>query len=35
METKKVKAFGTESSEADLKQLQIDRRTVLAKDIEN
>jgi uncharacterized zinc-type alcohol dehydrogenase-like protein len=34
METKKVKAFGTESSEADLKQLQIDRRTVLAKDIE-
>ena len=29
-----VKAYGTESAEADLKQLQIDRRTVLEKDVE-
>jgi len=29
-----VKAFGTESAEADLKQLQIKRRTVLEKDVE-
>jgi len=34
MKTKSIKAYGTESAEADLKQLQIDRRTVLNKDIE-
>lgn len=34
MNTKAIKAFGTESAEADLKQLQINRRTVTEKDIE-
>ena len=34
MDTIAVKAFGTQSAEADLKQMQIDRRTVLEKDIE-
>lgn len=34
METIAVKAYGTEAADADLKQLQIDRRTVLPKDIE-
>ena len=29
-----VKAYGTESAEADLKQLQINRRTVTEKDVE-
>lgn len=29
-----VKAFGTEAPEADLKQLKIERREVLAKDVE-
>lgn len=34
METFKVKAFGAESSKADLKEMQIDRRTITPKDIE-
>ncbi|MDY2586591.1 NAD(P)-dependent alcohol dehydrogenase [Winogradskyella aquimaris] len=34
MKTKQVKAYGTESAEADLKALQIDRREALEKDIE-
>ncbi len=34
MNTKAIKAFGTESAEADLKQLQINRRTVTDKDVE-
>ncbi|MCB0399514.1 MAG: NAD(P)-dependent alcohol dehydrogenase [Winogradskyella sp.] len=34
MTTKQVKAYGTQSPEADLKELQIDRREVLNKDIE-
>ncbi|WP_369994563.1 NAD(P)-dependent alcohol dehydrogenase [Winogradskyella sp.] len=34
MKTKSVKAYGTESPEANLKQMQIDRREVLSKDIE-
>lgn len=34
MKTKQVKAYGTQSPEADLKELQIDRREVLSKDIE-
>lgn len=34
MKTKQVKAYGTQSPEADLKELQIDRREVLNKDIE-
>lgn len=34
MDIKTVKAFGTESPEADLKQLHIDRRMVSAKDVE-
>ena len=34
MNTKAIKAFGTESAEADLKQLQINRRTVTEKDVE-
>jgi len=34
MNTKTVKAYGTESAEADLKQLNINRRLVAAKDIE-
>ncbi|MBT8376512.1 MAG: NAD(P)-dependent alcohol dehydrogenase [Bacteroidia bacterium] len=34
MNTKSIKAYGTESAEADLKQLHIDRRTVLNRDVE-
>ncbi len=34
METKNVKAFGTEASDAPLKQMTIERRAVTAKDIE-
>jgi len=34
MNTKSIKAYGTETAEADLKQLQIDRRAVLANDVE-
>ena len=34
MVTKQVKAYGTESPTADLKQLQINRRTVNSKDVE-
>jgi len=34
METKNVKAFGTEASDAPLKQMNIERREVTAKDIE-
>jgi alcohol dehydrogenase (NADP+) len=34
MKTKQVKAYGTQSPEADLKQIQIERRHVLDKDIE-
>ena len=34
METKNVKAYGTEASNADLKQMTIKRREVTAKDIE-
>jgi hypothetical protein len=34
METKTVKAFGTEAPDANLKELTIDRRTVLPKDVE-
>jgi uncharacterized zinc-type alcohol dehydrogenase-like protein len=34
MNTKNVKAFGTESAEADLKQIQIPRRSLTAKDVE-
>lgn len=34
MKTKSVKAYGTKSPEADLNQLQIDRRHVLNKDVE-
>ncbi len=34
MSTKQVKAYGTESPTADLKQLQIERRTVTKKDVE-
>lgn len=34
METKNVKAFGTEASDAPLKQMMIERRAVTAKDIE-
>ncbi|WP_299122986.1 NAD(P)-dependent alcohol dehydrogenase [uncultured Winogradskyella sp.] len=34
MKTKNVKAYGTVAADADLKPLQIDRREVLAKDIE-
>jgi len=34
MNTKAIKAYGTESAEADLKQLQINRRTVTEKDVE-
>jgi uncharacterized zinc-type alcohol dehydrogenase-like protein len=34
MTTKNVKAYGTKSAEADLKQLSIDRRSVLPKDVE-
>ncbi|TYA59007.1 NAD(P)-dependent alcohol dehydrogenase [Formosa maritima] len=34
MNTKNVKAYGTESADADLKQLSIDRREVLTKDVE-
>src|SRR5665648_601129 len=34
METKKVKAFGTEAADAPLKQMNIGRREVTAKDIE-
>ncbi len=34
MSTKQVKAYGTESPTADLKQLQINRRTVTKKDVE-
>jgi len=34
MNTKQVKAYGTESPTADLKQLQINRRTVTKKDVE-
>ena len=34
MNIKNVRAYGTESPEADLKQLHIDRREVTAKDIE-
>jgi uncharacterized zinc-type alcohol dehydrogenase-like protein len=34
MNTTQVKAFGTEAADADLKELQINRREVTAKDIE-
>jgi alcohol dehydrogenase (NADP+) len=34
METKNVKAFGTEAKDAPLKQMNIERRAVTAKDIE-
>ena len=34
MNTHKVKAFGTEAAEADLKQMSIDRREATAKDVE-
>ncbi len=34
MHTFPVKAFGTEAPEADLKQMNIDRRQVIAKDVE-
>lgn len=34
MKTSQIQAYGTESPEADLKQLQIDRRTVLPEDVE-
>ena len=34
MQTKNVKAFGTEASDAPLKQMNIERRDVTAKDIE-
>lgn len=34
MKTKQVKAYGTQSPEADLKELNIDRREVLASDVE-
>ncbi|MEE1974371.1 NAD(P)-dependent alcohol dehydrogenase, partial [Maribacter flavus] len=34
MKTKLVKAYGTQSPEADLKEVQIDRREVLSKDVE-
>lgn len=34
METKSVKAYGTESPEANLAQMQIDRRQVTSKDVE-
>ena len=34
MDTKSIKAYGTKSPEADLKQMQIDRRDVLPKDVE-
>tara|TARA_B100001057_G_scaffold360043_1_gene362315 strand:- start:2504 stop:3634 length:1131 start_codon:yes stop_codon:yes gene_type:complete len=34
MKTKQVKAYGTQSPEADLKEVQIDRREVLSKDVE-
>jgi len=34
MNTKIVKAYGTESAEADLKQLNINRRSVAVKDVE-
>ncbi|MEC7264687.1 MAG: NAD(P)-dependent alcohol dehydrogenase [Bacteroidota bacterium] len=34
MDTIAVKAFGTQSAEADLEQMQINRRTVLEKDVE-
>jgi alcohol dehydrogenase (NADP+) len=34
MSTTQVKAFGTEAADADLKELNINRRTVTAKDIE-
>lgn len=34
MNVKSVKAYGTESAEADLKQMNIDRRQVLEKDVE-
>ncbi|MCW5519418.1 NAD(P)-dependent alcohol dehydrogenase [Aureitalea sp. L0-47] len=34
MQTTSIKAYGTEAADADLKQLQIDRRVPLAKDVE-
>jgi uncharacterized zinc-type alcohol dehydrogenase-like protein len=34
MNTTSVKAYGTEAADADLKQLNIDRRSVTAKDVE-
>lgn len=34
MDTYKIKAFGTEAPEADLKQMNIERRDVTAKDVE-
>ena len=34
MQTKSVKAYGTEAPEADLKQMNISRRAVTAKDVE-
>jgi len=34
MDTKIVKAYGTASAEADLNQLNINRRSVTAKDVE-
>jgi len=34
MNVKSIKAYGTESSEADLKQLEIDRREVTSQDVE-
>jgi uncharacterized zinc-type alcohol dehydrogenase-like protein len=34
MQTTSIKAYGTEAADADLKQLQIDRRVALPKDVE-
>jgi uncharacterized zinc-type alcohol dehydrogenase-like protein len=34
MKTNSFKAYGTEAAEADLKQMSIDRREALPKDVE-
>lgn len=34
METKSIKAYGTDAADADLKELHIERRSVLPKDVE-
>ena len=34
METTSVKAYGTEAADAELKELNINRRSVTAKDVE-